>query len=285
MAHVKKVFLTIDVDFTNYLSHVNFDEMEVVFDKLKAIFIEFPEVKSTWYIRIDDQIKSLHKKPDYIFIKHNAKLDWLRNTGHQLAWHHHAYKFENHKWKQELEITKVKNAIERNARIALEYGLESCRMGWGYHTNETMKLVDDLGFTTDSSAIPRPNYAWETSKKNWEITPQSPYHPSLLDYRTAGVSPLKILEVPFSTTQVSAASDTEKNIIRYINPAYHTGTFKQAVNSYKYPDLVIVVHPYELIKHKGENSSLIAFNIDTFRTNLKYLINEKFEFQVINDLL
>lgn len=285
MAQVRKIYLTVDVDNTDYFSNSRVDELELFFNKLKNVLTIFPGIKSTWFLRIDDHTMEFFGKPDYVFEKHKDKIDWLLTNGHQIGWHHHAYKFENNKWIQELDNAQIQSAIKRNGEIALEYGLKICRMGWSYHTNETMKLVDEMGFIIDSSAVPRPLYSWELSKKNWNITPQHPYHPSLNDYRIEGNPHLKILEVPISTTKLSSSTDTEKDVMRYINPAYHSNKFEEAVENYKHQNLVLIFHPYELVSNPERTNSLLSFDSNVFESNLKYLINKEYEFNVLNDLL
>lgn len=282
---MKRFFLTIDVDYTDYWLERGVDELELVFDDIKSYLKKFPSIKTTWFVRIDDHIKELYGKPDFLFIKHHDRLKWLRHHGHEIGWHHHAYKFENGKWVQELNDHIIVESLKRNSELALKYGITQCRMGWGYHTNRTMKFISDCGFVLDSSAIPRPVYDWEPSKKNWAITPQHPYHPSSGDYRVEGIMPLKVLEVPISTVGLSASSDTQEGIIRYINPTYVSEKFKEAISNYRRSDVILIFHPYELIWRDSEQKSLLSFDLRVFRENIQFLMDSGYKSSLLKELI
>lgn len=285
MVEVKQIFLTIDVDFTDYVSGDGLDELEITFEDMKSVLLKYPEMKTTWFIRIDNHIRDVYGKPDHIFIKHAQKIKWLKNNGHSIGWHHHAYKLESGKWQQELNESLIINDLKINAEIALNYGMSICRMGWGYHTNKTMEIVNDMGFKIDSSAIPRPSYKWDLSKKDWSTSPQQPYHPSRTDYRVPGKSNLSILEVPISTVELSLPSDTEQNVLRYINPLYRTHKFKEAMINYACKNTVLIFHPYEIIEKRSKQNSLLSFDINTLKDNIEFILNKGYKSSTLESLL
>lgn len=280
----QEMFLTIDVDFTDYFSGKEIDELDFAFDKLKKIFIRHPSITSTWFIRIDNHIKDIFGSEDYIFKKHTDKISWLYDNGHEIAWHHHTYKKADNNWVQDTDVAENLRSIEANGQLARGYEINTCRMGWGYQTNETMKLLNDLGFKIDSSAIPRPKYKWEKTVKDWTNTPLQPYHPSVIDYRIPGADSLKILEVPMSTTSISSQTDTESNVIRYINPIYKSEVFAKAVNSLMNSDIVMIMHPYEIIKNQFITNSLLSFDTEILEENLVYALNIGYQFKRMDSI-
>ena len=136
-----------------------------------------------------------------------------------------------------------------------------------FHCNETMKLLSDAGFESDSSAIPRPHYKWEETYKDWTITPSVPYYPCKSDYRKPGEPSLPILEIPMSVIQVRAPYDTEY-VLRYLNLAYHPSLFEAPLRAWlsRYSHLITVTHPYELAG--GRQHGLLSFNIEAFIENI-----------------
>lgn len=278
---VRSVCLTFDVDYTDYYSGNEYDEMSLVFPLIQKVLLEFPQIKTTWFIRIDSQIEALFGQADHLFVKHKKEIQWLKENGHEIGWHHHSYKRTGIHWQQETEENIIEHQLLSYGKIAKQYDLSSTRMGWGFHTNKTMQRLSDLGFKTDSSAIPRPNYKWETTKKDWSITPQHPYFPSVNDYRRSDLKSLPILEVPISTVQLSAEGDTEATMMRYVNPAYYYEKFSEAVGRLTTDCLIAITHPYELVK-TGTSSSLISFKLDEFKRNLIYLMEKGCSFITID---
>lgn len=279
----KTLFITFDTDFADYIDNSNhFDEMDEAFDGIKDILGRHPAIKTTWFIRIDGQIEQIYGSADHLYNKHLDKINWLKDNGHSIGWHHHSYKKnEAGNWVQNTDEDVIVSEIDKYGQIAISKGMDMCRMGWGFHTNKTLQLVDAFGFRIDSSAIPRPNYKWDMSVKDWQTTSQDWYYPSVQDYRIPGEDHLSILEAPMSTVVLPTPTDTEENVMRYINPAYHEEYFNKAINGIKDIDKIITItHPYELIHNKGRHT-LLSFNMNAFENNLKYAESMGYIFSVL----
>lgn len=282
MGIVKKAYITFDVDFVDYLNNTSLDELEIVFPIVKTLLENNTDIKTTWFIRIDSQVEKLYGCADFLYNKHIDKINWLKGNGHSIGWHHHSYLQHNDGWLQNTNEDIILKELKKYAPLAKEHEMNICRMGWGYHTNKTMKLVSDMGFRIDSSAIPRPNYKWEMSVKDWQPTPQQWYYPSVSDYRIPGEPHLNILEAPMSTTEIQLLTDTEENVVRYLNPAYHEKIFNGAFDKLRQLDRVITItHPYELI-HSNNQHALLSFDIGTMKNNLDYIRNAGYEFDTLN---
>jgi len=279
---MKRVCLTFDIDYTDYYTGNQIDEITLAFPKIKCLLKEFQQVKTTWFIRIDGQIKHLFGKPDYILKNHREEIEWLQQNGHEIGWHYHAYRKSRIGWKQETDEDVICKELQIFGELAQNHGMHSVRMGWGFHTNKTIKMLDNMDFSIDSSAIPRPCYKWDQSKKDWSITPNHPYYPSQDDYRVPGLPSLSILEIPISTVHLPLPTDTEPGVIRYINPAYYHSKFSDIVDKTCYSDIVAISHPYEILK--GRNTSpLISFKMTESRKNILFLVERGYCFLTIKN--
>lgn len=280
----KRIAVTFDVDMVDYVGHhSNMDEIEECFPAIQNILLDYPQVNTTWFIRVDSQIETLHGHSDFILHRHADVLDWLRSYGHQIGWHHHAYRFHDDAWLQEARPGVVTGEIRRFGELARKLGMSTVRMGWGWHTNESMQVLDELGFGIDSSSIPRPCYPWESGARDWSRSPSQPYRPSQADYQLPGEPSLKLLEIPMSTTHIPAPNDNLA-VQRYVNLAYRPDVFDRAVSSLGNRDLLVTItHPYELLEN-ATSHPLIAFDSKALRSNLARLAGLDAEFVTLEEV-
>lgn len=285
---MQNIYVTFDIDMCNYGNEkwIMIDEFENCFEDIKKILAKYKEIKTTWFIRIDENIKEIYGEPEYIFNKYKNKIEWLKDNNHEIGWHYHSYVNNGGKWKQNIDENIILNEIKRYGKIALLYGIKSIRMGWGYHTNKTIELVNKLGFKVDSSAIPRPKYKWDKLEKNWEITSINAYNPSKIDYRIETDDNHKICELPITTTKIKTSYDEEENILRYINPAYKKKVFQKAIEQVsEFKNVVLIMHPYEISEKYKQSNELISFSIKDFEENLKFIIDKKYNFKKISEII
>ena len=162
--------------------------------------------------------------------------------------------------------------------------MTSTRMGWAYMQNEVMAELNDLGFSVDSTALPRPSYAWDAVPRDWRGTSMLPYQPSRSDYRVAGNLRHNILEVPLTVTPLSVASDTQAGVVRYLTLAYHPHLFRRALEQVSaLPYIVPVTHPYETVSASRPHPQL-AFSINAVRENIEALRNLQRPFVTMQEL-
>jgi hypothetical protein len=282
---IKKVAVTFDLDFTDYLSNkvIEKDELESVWDTFTSICTKNPEFKSTWFIRIDNQIAQLYGEADYIFNKHKPKIDWLLANGHEIGWHFHSYIKRDVKWVQNEDEESVYKEMLSMQNIITKHDLKICRMGWAYHTNKTIKAIEELGFEMDFSALPRPIYHWDNPFRDWSTTTQKPFHPSKEDYRIDKIDNYSFWMIPINTFEIPCLGDTSPNVLRYLNPAYKKDIFKKVVDSIDETIINTVSHPYELLSNTLKHE-LMAFSSIDFEENLKYMKAKGFEFVVSTKL-
>lgn len=285
---MKKAALTFDLDLVDHLNGAEVDEMEEAFPLFKEFCIQNPAVKSTWFVRIDDQMEARFGAPDHIFKAHKDKISWLKENGHEIGWHFHSFRQSDGKWRQNTDEMDVAEELNSNFPLAVKYGLDILRMGWAYHSNVTMRIVNSFGLLADCSAMPRPNYSWEMSTRNWENTPNHPYFPSTADYRVPGNPCYSVLEFPMSMMQISAPYDTEQGVIRYLNPSYHSDIFRNAINKFDGEYCNLISHPYEFLPSDREHG-MLAFDFSEFASNINYLCDIGYKCctigEMINDFL
>lgn len=279
----KMIAITFDVDMVNYVgawSHIN--ELDECFPAIREILQDFPQVKTTWFIRIDSQIESLYGRPDFIFHRSAEAIDWLCTHGHQIGWHHHAYRLNDGVWSQEIRKEIVTREIRHFGELAHRLGMSTSRMGWGWQSNESMCILNEIGFKIDSSCIPRPQYSWEKVVKDWSRSPSYPYNPSQFDYQTPGHPSLSLLEIPMSMAYIPAPGDNEK-VLRYMNLAYRWEVFARALRDLDERDLLVTItHPYELLRNSKVHP-LIAFDMEALRMNLTQLASFDAEFVTLEE--
>lgn len=263
-----RVCLTIDIDFTGYAhGGALVDELSTVCPEVFRILGRYG-AKATWFMRLDHHMESLYGQGEHIFHRYGAQLAELLQAGHEIGWHPHCWVKSNAGWKQNVDVHAVVKELGQYAPVARSYGLKAVRMGWGFHTNETMSFLASQGFTVDSSAIPRPRYSWEETVKDWTLTSPAPYFPSRADYRVSGEPGLTILELPISVAHVEAPYDTGR-VLRYLNLAYHPPLLKEPLARWmaQHSHLITVTHPYELLPRE-EPHGLLAFQLGAFEENL-----------------
>jgi len=281
----KKVAVTFDLDFTNYLNDNDFiDEFEEAWPYFINFCNTLKNLKTTWFIRIDNQIKTLYGSEDYIFLKHAEKIKWLRNNGHEIGWHFHSYVINDGKWVQNTNDELVVEEMKQVFPIVQKHNLKISRMGWTYHTNKTMKMLEQLGVKYDFTAFPRPNYNWDKILRDWHITPSYTYKPSLEDYRIPGNPSLDLNQVPITSVKLPSKTDTDIDVLRYLNPAYKEEYFEIGLS--KTNDFIMntLSHPYEFLP-SGTKHEMLSFSPNVFLSNLQTLENTGYKFIVASEYI
>jgi hypothetical protein len=265
------IAITFDVDDVAWSSGTPCDELGEAGPVLLALLAEFPTVRTTWFVRLDDGIAAARGRADALFTQHASLLAALRGAGHEVAWHHHAVQ-PGTPAEPCTDPQSICHALRAHAPRARALGLRSVRLGWAFATADILACLDDLGFVVDSTALPRPSYPWDVVPRDWECTPHVPYRPSRHDHRRAGHPACALLEVPMSVAALSLPSDTQPDVQRYVNPAYHAPLFARALHAVaSAPLIVTVTHPYECVPGAPTRHELLAHDLGVLRHNLAQL--------------
>jgi hypothetical protein len=271
-----RVCLTFDVDLVDHVDGSTREaELAEMVPEIARRLATAGAGPATWFVRLDRQIETLYGRPDHAFARHAGVLQHLTAGGHEIGWHPHVYRRRGDVWEQCVDEAVIADELRALAPLAREHGLRAVRMGWGFHTNATMHLLPELGFHIDSSALPRPQYAWETTRKDWSGAPQHPYAPSIADYRRPGNPALDVLEIPVTALPVAASYDREP-VLRYANLAFRTGALREPLAAWlgkhdQHDHLVTVTHPYELFPRPAGGHELLSFALEVLEANLELL--------------
>jgi len=286
----RSVALTFDVDLVDWVSGQNVDELSDVMPALLRVLAEIGDVHATFFVRLDDGIARRFGRADHAFVQAVGLWDRVRGAGHEVAWHHHAATncatpangLNGEPERPEQDAERLLDGVTRHSLAARALGCTSTRMGWGQHTQETLAQLALDGWRADSSAMPRPVYAWDPPLRDWSRAPSVPY---LIDELALGHSRARALwEVPITMVPMATATDTRSDVCRYVNPAYRAHVFAAAIAVAPTDDpLVLLCHPYECAG--GRQHPLYAFSMDAVRANLTRLANHGARWLTINELV
>lgn len=233
----------------------------------------------TWYVRADGQLEYAYGSVRYLL---DTYADFWKNAverGDELGWHPHLYTVPDDESQPEI-ITNSAQAVHELSRIwndikNMPFDFPTFRMGEGWHTAETMNLVETLGFTVDSTAIPKRDDSASGHPRNWRDTPNHPYYPDKSVPRLEGEK-RSLLEVPMNSWAFQASYDKSPKL-RYMNPCIHADLWQQVVTTWQ-ENLVaqdnyfwtMILHPSEAMPH-DKADLLYAYSVDSVRENLEYL--------------
>ena len=245
---------------------------QIINDELKM------EIPLTWFIRIDDQMNFFFGNRFYLVEQYNIFFGKAIKERHELAWHPHIYEKSENEF---IIPTSVEFCIDQLSSVHEEIktnrlAFVSFRNGEGWHTNETMQFVEQLGFSVDSTAIPgvkKPT----PHLLNWKETFNHPYFPSKENYQLAGVE-AGLLEMPMNTWFVKAPYDVQTKL-RYMNPAVRSKIFEESIKANQTSLAAEEINIHTLISHPDEIASqsfsdnLYGCTIDNYIDNIRLLIN------------
>lgn len=279
------ICLTIDTDPDGLSAQVT-DRNSHTFNCLEALH-SFPDklnasfgfaLPLTWFVRIDNQIRSLFGQHLYLLERYAGFWEKVSALGHELAWHPHLYEqdssgnFHLHSTIHGAltEFDEVLQSINQH-----NLNLRSFRNGEAWHHPELFKLVEKAGFQNDSTVIAGRMLA-DNPLKNWEHASQHPYYPAHDDLTKPGTK-RPLLELPISTWMTNASYDLAPKR-RYMNPAIHTAVFQKAISDnkgfileQKFPVRVwnFISHPDDIVHPDSPNDLLYSRSIEAYIQNVK----------------
>ncbi len=227
------------------------------------------KINLTWFIRCDNQIKSIFNDNAYLVLKNEKLLSELQKNGDEIGWHPHIYRKKNNMWCLETRDDILKKKLQDSFNsISHFFKIKSVRMGESYQSNESMKLLNDLGLQVDSTALPGRKRNDTDRFFDWIDTPHHPYYPSMIDYRVPGSDSLNILEVPMSTIPIKTEYDSI-SLDRYINLSFYNDLMRDNFESIlKRNDFIVTItHPFEIIPINSSKHGLLSFDIGEFQKN------------------
>jgi hypothetical protein len=241
----------------------------IVRDVLKSLGDRYEKpVPATWFLRADRLIARQFRDPVHVIRMFSPIAGILERDRHEIGWMPQIYEAG----RLEVLYDDLPWIYEQIKAAGLTP--KSMRMGDCFHDNRTMRIVSELGICVDSSAVPGRQKSDGGWRMNWIGTPQSPYYPSIEDYRTPGFRRLDVLEVPLSVSPLMAPYDSAP-LLRYINPCMRKEYFSEAIGSLlpSASNLVMVLHPDEVVpRPPGGGHPLVAYSAGELTGNLSNLI-------------
>lgn len=274
----------------------NFDGIEdaasLILKELRGIKDSFgEEIKFTWFVRADNQLKTIYGDATYLLERYNSLWRDLKKDRDEIGWHPHIYYLDAGKWKLEtLDDPLETKLIESHEAITKYFDVSSARMGEGFHSTKSMSVLDKLGIKVDSTALPNRKRADSERFFDWIGTPEHPYHPSKNDYRIPGKDELNILEVPMSTIRMKTSYDVTP-LNRYVNLSFYNSLMNDGIKELvKTKDIIVTItHPYEVLSY-SKGHSLLSFDINEAEKNLFNIIkackeiNRAYKFITMSDV-
>lgn len=280
---MKQVAVTFDFDFIKQNgAKKERDELEEFWPLFLELLQRFPEIKTTWFIRIDEHIAHFFGEADYFFKKHYQKIEWLRQNEHEVGWHFHSFTKTDKGFTGNSNENLLEEELKRTYETAKKYQINILRMGFGFHSNRTLKAVADLGMAYDSSALPGIKQNAGKTNADWSVTSQTPYFPSIEDYRVSGKKNLNVLEIPLTTVEYEDPKNRAWKV-HYLNPAYPQSVFEKLVKKASGNSINTLTHPHEIIDGSKTNK-LIQSGIENFSKNLKFLEHQQYVFTTLTKL-
>jgi hypothetical protein len=253
---------------------------ELIFKKIceyeKKFLISMP---TTWFVRVDDQIKHDHGNETWIirkFLRFWKKI--LKNKG-SIQWHIHLNTKKNNGWFKESSANEISKTLTKNFKSFKDILKKPrcIRIGEAYLDNNIANTLRMLDIEADSSALPGRKRKDEYKSFDWSRSLNQPYFISKKDYQksTKKNSKNDLLEIPMNTLKTKCSYD-KKPLKRYFNLSFKNKILSKHMSKFiKENDyLVTMTHPFEVVssfKNK-KNSRLVSFSMNEFEKNILSLI-------------
>ena len=248
-----------------------------IFNILNKFSIKNIKIPTSWFVRVDDQIKYYHGKETWLLQNYSGFWKKIKNQDGCIQWHIHFNKKFNNEWKLERSKKNIISALRRNFNSIKKYekNISCVRIGEAYFNKDINTTLRKLKIKADCSALPGRSRSDGIKLFDWSKCLNQPYFMSKLDYqkKISNLSGKKdnLLEIPMNTINTKCSYD-KKKILRYCNLAFKNKIFSKYLNDYikHFDTLVTMTHPFEIAKEfkTKENSQLISFSINEFEKNI-----------------
>lgn len=272
------IYLTFDIDQDfdpNSADYYN--RSAAKFDSFGAGFQRIIDVLDrkafSVFVRSDYQISKVYGDYGHLIKSNLSLIESIKKHNGEINWHIHLYTEKGDEWVpvSEDELVESFSRDLLNVKKIPEINWRIIRIGECVMTNSLMSAINQAGIMVDSTALPGRVRNDAEKKLDWEITKNTPYHPSFGDYRITGESSMEVLEVPMVTIPMKASYDKEP-ISRYVNLSFKTEVLFQNMEEYvrNNDSLLSITHPFEVLS-SGQHG-LIAYDMEVFKKNIQELV-------------
>ena len=298
------IALTFDIekyDFDSSIKKSNDDSWDSISTGINAVLNnleeielrESIEIKATWFIRCDNEVKSDNGERAYLLEKYKNIWKDLSKKGHEIGFHPHLYCIKNNNWTLDTNPIEQVNQLKDSFKDFRSKGFNpiSSKIGDAYCSNHIMNALNDLGIKFDCTAMPGRKRKDDQRNIDWSKTKDSYYYPSYKNYQVEGLKNYKLLEIPM--TMIATRADYDKaKFQRYFDLSFHSRVFEEGyekiITNSKY--ILLTSHPSTIIEGNN-NHGLLSFSSNVFFNNLYNLIRTckknliKYKFVRVKDLV
>jgi hypothetical protein len=170
------------------------------------------EARMSWMIRSDYYMKENWGECAYMAHAFRKTWDSVLHAGDEIGWHPHLLRRNGDVWASELrdKVWIGKCLAEGFASLDKIFGIHSVRMGWCFHNDYTLEVIEKLGIKVDLSPIPGCRSSFllrlgsDVPKADWSAGLVDPYFPSVRDYRVAGTAERRsVLLIPTTMIDIT----------------------------------------------------------------------------------
>jgi hypothetical protein len=249
----------------------------------------------TWFVPVDNFMETRFGDCAYLLDRFDSIWKNFRLKGDEIAWHVYQHRSGTDPWYPEPKADLWRSGLGRCHNRLNEIGtsVQTTRLGGTYCSNEIMCILEKLGIMCDMSALPGRVRKEGFLNLDWEITPESPYFPSIEDYRIPGAPNVGVLEVPLSMVSVKAPYD-ERPFKRYVDPSFYHHILWPGLEALlnEMPEyLALIVHPSAVLDDIIlEEHGLLSFSLEEFWRNIECIVEHcnrlgrEFEFVTVAEL-
>jgi hypothetical protein len=276
----KEISLCLTADICNAIfpEHKDIKRWDMIFcagialeERLSEITDDFGNSPGiTWFVRADPMMRRHFGSSTFLFERYGVHLGRFVSRGHEIGWHPH------------LDVRNLKSDLRELSEIASKvrdyFPVTSVRIGEAFHSSELMKMLDDLDFSADSTALPGRRNSECRTPFDWSTAPSQPYYPDERDYRMASsVRTMNLMEIPFTMLPIKLPDDRPGPAFRYMNFSYRREHFLSGVMAKQdWPDFLVgITHPAELAPplEFDKTHRLLSFDESIPSQNIRFLLD------------
>ena len=289
----KKIFLTFDLDPDYSFIKKNRPKdtwlgiefgVRKIMDELFKHFKK--KIKTTWFIRIDQEIENKYGEMNYIYNKYeNIFRHIYKNSGVVGIHPHLVKKNKTGDWvlekNEQLNVDHLQKIL--NSAKKLKYlDKDIFRIGGSHFSKKIFNFMLKNNIKVDSTSFPcRDDFVWKDFPKFPHYFEKKHKIPNKFYDRSKS-----IIEVPVTIFDVKADYDRQE-YVRYFDLTFKSIIFKKALSTLNTNSkfFVSLSHPGNLVEKLKIKHGLLSFGTKNYMTNLKLFIKKlklrgyKYEFE------
>jgi len=254
----KKLYVAIgidcDPDRDTYPREMTFRGVENI-----PILFEFPDIRWTFNIRADSQVRDYHGSADYCYKKYRDIWQTALDKGSAWAWHLHYYNTEHG---QDVSETNILENIKIGSEALNNPDL--IHMGWTFQNEFSIKKLYEVGVRVDYSPLPKMKFGGRngTDMYDWANVNYKPYTWHGVKMIPAYTFEHRLLSRRFGTERVMLTTCTAPILFKMLVRDF----FKKSRADF----FVTYFHIDEIISALGDWRRRL-YSLDNLKKNIDYI--------------